>query len=93
MGKYSPNPDVPIYENDWNNFGPAFGFSWSVPQFKQRTVLRGGYGVNYQGRFAGGGCSESISTSELRAGPESIREPSHHDAVAIEHRQRDTPGS
>jgi hypothetical protein len=55
VGKNSPNPDVPIYNNDWNNFGPAVGFSYSLPWFKRSTVLRGGYGVNYQGRFAGGG--------------------------------------
>jgi hypothetical protein len=56
VGKYSPNPDVPLYNNDWNNFGPAVGFSWSLPWFDRgKTVLRGGYGVNYQGSFAGGG--------------------------------------
>jgi hypothetical protein len=54
VGKYSPNPDVPLYNNDWNNFGPAVGFSWSLPGFKRATVLRAGYGVNYQGRVAGG---------------------------------------
>jgi hypothetical protein len=54
VGKYSPNPGVPLYNNDWNNFGPAIGFSWSLPWFKRATVLRAGYGVNYQGRVAGG---------------------------------------
>src|SRR5262249_37708217 len=53
---YSPNPGTPLYNNDWNNFAPAVGFSWSLPWFgKNKTVLRGGYGVNYQGSFAGGG--------------------------------------
>src|SRR5207253_10609774 len=56
IGKGSPNPDKLLYKNDWNNFGPAVGFSWSLPWFgKDKTVLRGGYGVNYQGNFAGGG--------------------------------------
>ncbi len=56
VGKYSSNPNTPIWNNDWNNFAPAVGFSWSLPWFgKNKTVLRGGYGVNYQGSFAGGG--------------------------------------
>ncbi|PYS42262.1 MAG: hypothetical protein DMG14_04490 [Acidobacteria bacterium] len=56
VGKYSPNPATPLYNNDWNNFAPAVGFSWSLPWFgTNKTVLRGGYGVNYQGSFAGGG--------------------------------------
>jgi hypothetical protein len=54
VGKYSPNPGTPLYNNDWNNFGPAVGFSWSLPWFRN-TVLRAGYGINYQGLFAGGG--------------------------------------
>src|SRR5207253_5123646 len=54
VGKYSTYSSEPLYKNDWNNFGPAVGFSWSVPSFKRATVLRPGYGVNYQGRVAGG---------------------------------------
>jgi hypothetical protein len=54
VGKYSPNPDVPLFNNDWNNFAPAVGFSWSLPGLRRATVLRAGYGVNYQGRLAGG---------------------------------------
>src|SRR6185503_15257394 len=48
-GKHSPNPDVLAYGNDWNNFGPSIGFSYSLPWFKRSTVLRGGYGINYGG--------------------------------------------
>jgi hypothetical protein len=48
-GKGSPNPDVLPYKNDWNNFAPSVGFSWSVPWFQRSTVLRGGYGINYAG--------------------------------------------
>ena len=41
--------------DDWNNFAPAVGFSWSLPWWgKDKTVLRVGYGWGYQGRFAGG---------------------------------------
>ncbi len=39
VGKNSPNPDKQIYKDDWNNFGPAIGFSWQLPWFgraKQR---------------------------------------------------------
>src|SRR5262245_21340487 len=33
IGPESPSPDKQIYKDDWNNFGPAVGFSWSVPWF------------------------------------------------------------
>jgi hypothetical protein len=56
IGKGSPNPDKLLYKNDWNNFGPAVGLSWSLPWFgKDKTVLRAGYGLYYTGIFAGGG--------------------------------------
>jgi hypothetical protein len=48
-GKYSPNPDTLIYNDDWNNIAPSIGFSWNVPWFQRSTVLRGGYGINYTG--------------------------------------------
>ena len=49
-GKNSPNPDALFYNNDWDNFAPAVGISWTVPWFgKDKTVLRAGYGINYQG--------------------------------------------
>jgi hypothetical protein len=56
LGKHSPNPDKLLYRNDYNNFSPNVGLSWSIPWFgKDKTVLRMGYGIAYQGRFAGGG--------------------------------------
>ena len=56
VGKHSPQPDKKLYRNDWNNFAPAVGLSWSLPWGgKDKTVLRAGYGVAYAGRFAGGG--------------------------------------
>src|SRR2546425_1434281 len=30
-GKYSPNSKTLWYNNDWNNFAPAVGLSWSLP--------------------------------------------------------------
>ena len=50
VGKNSPNPDQKLYNNDWNNIGPAVGLSWSLPWGgKEKTVLRAGYGISYQG--------------------------------------------
>jgi hypothetical protein len=50
VGKNSTHPNVLLYQNDRNNFGPAVGFSWSVPWGgKEKTVVRGGYGIFYQG--------------------------------------------
>jgi hypothetical protein len=53
VGKNSPNPDRQLYKDDWNNIGPAIGFSWQLPWFGAgKTTLRGGYGISYTG---GGG--------------------------------------
>ncbi|PYS48975.1 MAG: hypothetical protein DMG13_24360, partial [Acidobacteria bacterium] len=49
VGKNSPNPNTRLYNDDWNNFAPAVGLSWSLPYFgKDKTVLRAGYSVAYQ---------------------------------------------
>jgi len=50
VGKNSDHPDTLFYNNDRNNFAPAVGLSWSLPWFgKDKTVLRAGYGISYQG--------------------------------------------
>src|SRR5437879_181108 len=50
IGKNSTHPDPTLWDNDYNNFAPAVGLSWNVPYFgKNKTVLRAGYGVTYQG--------------------------------------------
>ena len=49
VGKNSPNPSIPWYPNDRNNFGPAVGFAWKVPWFgADKTTVRGGYQLTYQ---------------------------------------------
>jgi hypothetical protein len=61
IGKNSPNPDINLWENDYNNFGPRFGFNYS-PGFESgfiskltggpgKTSIRGGYGVFYDRVF------------------------------------------
>jgi len=50
VGKNSPNPNKQFFNDDWNNFAPSVGLSWSLPWFGQdKTVLRAGYGWNYAG--------------------------------------------
>jgi hypothetical protein len=50
VGKHSPNPDKQLFDNEWNNFAPAFGLSWSLPWLgRDKTVLRAGYGWSYTG--------------------------------------------
>src|SRR5439155_13792986 len=50
VGKNSPQPDKQIYNDDWNNFAPSVGLSWSLPWWgKDKTILRAGYGISYQG--------------------------------------------
>ena len=49
------------YKDDRNNFGPAIGFSWSLPWFgKDKTTIRGGYGISY---FGTAGRGSAIDTS------------------------------
>jgi hypothetical protein len=50
VGKNSPQPDKQLHQDDWNNFGPAAGLSWSLPWFgRDKTVLRAGYAISYIG--------------------------------------------
>ena len=36
-----------LWHPQTGNFGPQLGFAWSPERFKNRFVLRGGYGLNY----------------------------------------------
>ncbi len=50
VGPKTVNEGRSIYEKDWNNFGPAIGFSWVVPWFGDKpTSIRGGYQITYAG--------------------------------------------
>ena len=50
VGPNSPNPDLGVFQKEYNNFGPAIGFAWQIPWFGQgKTTIRGGYQVTYQG--------------------------------------------
>lgn len=49
VGEGSPLPAKQLYSDDYNNFAPAIGLSWSIPYFgKDKTVLRAGYGLAYE---------------------------------------------
>ncbi|HEY0457991.1 MAG TPA: carboxypeptidase regulatory-like domain-containing protein [Pyrinomonadaceae bacterium] len=61
VGKNSANPDLKLWDNDWNNFGPRFGFAYS-PDYDSgflgklfggpgRSSIRGGYGLFYDRIF------------------------------------------
>src|SRR5437016_3732951 len=63
VGKNSTQPNKLLYNNDWNNFAPSVGFSWSLPWWgKEKTVLRAGYGWSYTGRpISGANSTNSIT--------------------------------
>jgi hypothetical protein len=51
VGPGSPHPERTASPADWNNFGPAVGFSYQVPEFVpglgRRSTIRGGYSITY----------------------------------------------
>jgi hypothetical protein len=58
IGPNSPNPSAVLYNQDYNNFGPAVGFSWNMPWLgRGRTVLRAGYQLSYRAVGNAGGQS------------------------------------
>jgi len=49
IGPNSPSPQQRLFKQDFNNFGPAIGFSYRVPGLgKGATIMRGGYQLSYQ---------------------------------------------
>jgi hypothetical protein len=72
IGPDSPNPDQQLYNDDWNNIGPVFGFAWQLPWFgKGKTVLRGGYQLSYMppGRLAAATVSAPKIESTIHFSP------------------------
>ncbi len=61
VGKNSPNPNLKLYDNDYNNFAPRFGFNWSpgwdsgfiskLTGGPGKMSIRGGYGIFYDRVF------------------------------------------
>jgi hypothetical protein len=50
VGPKSPNPRKTAVPADWDNIGPAVGFSYQVPWFESHpTTVRGGYSITYGG--------------------------------------------
>jgi hypothetical protein len=50
VGPKTVNEGRSIYKKDWNNFGPAIGFSWTIPSFAGKPLsIRGGYQITYAG--------------------------------------------
>jgi hypothetical protein len=48
VGPNSQNPGISAIPHDYNNFGPAIGFAYSLPWFGEgKTSIRGGYQVSY----------------------------------------------
>jgi hypothetical protein len=62
VGKNSPNPGTPWFNNDYKDFGPAVGFAWQVPWFGEgKTTVRGGYQMTYnQGQAANSITQENV---------------------------------
>lgn len=61
VGKNSDNPNIGLWDSDWNNFAPRFGFAYS-PSFDSgflgklfggagKSSIRGGYGLFYDRVF------------------------------------------
>jgi hypothetical protein len=41
----------PLYNGDYNNFGPRIGFAWSPTKYDNKVVFRGGFGLLYNRYF------------------------------------------
>ncbi len=48
IGPGTSNPGMKLYNEDFNNFGPAVGLSYSLPWGQRKTVVRVGYGIYYE---------------------------------------------
>jgi len=68
VGPGTPNPNKSAYPSDYNNFGPAVGFSYNTNFLGENrsTTFRGGYQITYggSGRLVGGGGATSNEVIE-----------------------------
>ena len=77
VGKNSLNPGLSVYDKDWNNIAPSFGFSYRVPWLDRTTVVRAGYGISYSGAPDISCSMTSASAARLASrSPQAIRRPS-----------------
>jgi len=61
VGPGSLKPAQTTIPNDYNNIGPAVGFSWQLPWFGEgKTVIRGGMQVTFGGAGRNGGTTENL---------------------------------
>jgi hypothetical protein len=95
IGPKSPHPGEQLYKDDRNNFGPAVGFSWSLPWLgKDKTTVRGGYGISY---FGTAGRGSAIDTS-IGQGPGTLDQITYTSSSYLDISkvslplQRDKPG-
>jgi hypothetical protein len=49
-GPYTGSFPTGLINPDYNNFSPRVALAWKVSQFKKSTVVRGGYGIYYNGQ-------------------------------------------
>ena len=83
VGPNSPNPNQQVFNDDWNNFGPAVGFAWQLPWFgKGKTTLRRGYQISYTplGRadFVVGVVANTIGTTYVNSYTGDINYSNYH---------------
>jgi hypothetical protein len=48
IGPGTANAALQLHNDDFNNFAPAVGFSYALPWFQRKTIVRAGYGMSYE---------------------------------------------
>lgn len=66
MGPDSPNPNKVLYNDDYNNFGPVFGFAYQLPWLgKGKTTIRGGYQMSYLPSARGDSAAQNLTVASV----------------------------
>lgn len=66
VGPESPNPNRVVYNDDYNNFGPVFGFAYQLPWFgKGKTTIRGGYQMSYLPSARGDAAASNLTIPSI----------------------------